>query len=275
MRIAVMSDIHGNSIALNAVLDDIERQGSVDEYWILGDITALGHAPVEVIERLSSLSNVQCVRGNTDRYVCTGDRPPPSLEEAQRDPAQVPSLVECAGTFAWTQGAVTNAGWLNWLSQLPLEINAVLPDGKRVLGVHVAPGRDDGLGFKVGLSEADLAVVLGDCDADLILGGHHHRPFDVTVKGKHIVNVGSVSISLPPDLRASYVILTADTSEYRIEHRRIEYNREAVIRALQHIRHPGARFIIKHMHGLHKPSGDESAQRDMRKLHEQTQERHK
>ena len=266
MRIAVISDIHGNSIALDAVLDDIERQGSVDKYWVLGDLVALGPAPVEVLKRLSTLSNVQFIRGNTDRYVCTGDRPPPSLEEAKSNPERIPALVGCAGTFAWTQGAVTNAGWFDWLSQLPLSITTVLPDGTKVLGVHAAPGRDDGLGFKVGLTEDELAVVLGDCDADLIFGGHHHRPLDVIVKGKHVVNVGSVSNPVPPDLRASYVLLEADKSGHRIEHRRVEYNREAVIEELQRLRHPGADWIIKHMRGLYKPSGVEFIQEHLREF---------
>ena len=83
MRTAIMADIHGNAIALDAVLQDIERCGGVDGYWVLGDIVALGPAPVEVIERLAALPNVTCVRGNTERYVCTGDRPlPPSNKPA-------------------------------------------------------------------------------------------------------------------------------------------------------------------------------------------------
>ena len=46
----------------------------VDAYWILGDIVALGPDPVEVLERLSTLPNVRCIRGNTERYICTGGR---------------------------------------------------------------------------------------------------------------------------------------------------------------------------------------------------------
>jgi predicted phosphodiesterase len=254
MRIAIMADIHGNPIALDAVLGDIERRGGVDAYWILGDIVALGHAPVEVLERLSALPNVRWVRGNTDRYVCTGDRPPPSLQEAVADPTQLPVLLEVAGTFAWTQGAVTYAGWLEWLSGLPLELRTGLPDGTRVLGVHAAPGRDDGIGFQPGLSDAELAVLLGDSDTDLVCVGHTHQPMEATVKGTHVVNVGSVSNPVAPDLRASYVLLKADPSGHRVEHRRVEYDREAVIVALQRLWHPGAKFIVGHMRGLHRPA---------------------
>jgi hypothetical protein len=148
MRIALLSDIHGNSVALDAVLADIARLGGVDAYWALGDLVALGPDPVGVLDRLSSLHNVQCIRGNTDRYVVTGDRPPPSQSEVQRDPALVAVLAEVAGTFAWTQGMITAAGWFEWLAKLPVELREVLPDGTHCLGIHAAPGLDDGLAFR-------------------------------------------------------------------------------------------------------------------------------
>ena len=72
------------------------------------------------------------------------------------DPELSDILVEVAGTFAWTQGAISQAGWLDWLSQLPFEIRADLPDGTRALAVHVAPGKEDGLGLQVGLSDEEL-----------------------------------------------------------------------------------------------------------------------
>jgi predicted phosphodiesterase len=266
MRIAVMADIHGNILAFDAVLTDIECNGGADEYLILGDIVALGPAPIEVLERLSMLSNVRCIRGNTDRYVCTGDRPSPSFEDVNRDPTLLHVLVEVAGSFAWTQGAVTQAGWFEWLSSLPVEVTTILPDGTRALGAHAAPGRDDGLGLHPGLHQDDLLYVLGDCDADLIFGGHHHQTLDVNVNGKHIVNVGSVSNPFPPDLRASYVMLEATSSGYHLEHRRVAYDRDAVVEAVKRYRHPGAEYIQQHMHGIRKPSDAESIQRHLREL---------
>ena len=116
MRIAAFSDIHGNIVALDAVLADIESQGGVDAFWVLGDLVALGPSPVQVLERLVSLPNVRIVRGNTDRYVYTGsDRPFPSIEQARDSPHLLPNLVECAATFSWTQGALTPGAWITWL----------------------------------------------------------------------------------------------------------------------------------------------------------------
>ncbi len=73
MRLAILSDIHGNPLALDAVLADIQSQGKVDAYWVLGDFAALGYDPVTPLEKITALSHASFTRGNTDRYVVTGD----------------------------------------------------------------------------------------------------------------------------------------------------------------------------------------------------------
>ena len=60
-------------------------EAGIDEWWVLGDIVALGPNPVEVLEILSSLPAVKYIAGNTERYVLTGDRPYPSLADVQFD----------------------------------------------------------------------------------------------------------------------------------------------------------------------------------------------
>lgn len=245
MKLALFSDIHGNLTALEAVLKDIEAQGGVDSYWVLGDLAALGPEPVPVLERLNQLTNVQFCRGNTDRYVITGDRPPPSLAETQKDPQLLPILVDVAVTFAWTRGMVTQAGWLDWLRDLPFEIRSTLPDGTRLLGVHGAPQADH-IPIHPGLTEAEIEDHLLGCEADLICMGHTHIPLDILVGDKRVVNLGSLSNPPLADLRASYVLLTADSSGYQLEHRRVAYDYQAVINALVRVQHPGRTFIISH-----------------------------
>ena len=73
--LGLVSDIHGNSIALEAVIADGERIG-VDEWWALGDLVALGHDPIGTLEMLASI-RASCISGNTERYVLRGDLPHP------------------------------------------------------------------------------------------------------------------------------------------------------------------------------------------------------
>jgi predicted phosphodiesterase len=256
VRLALLSDIHGNPIALDAVLEDIQAQGGVDAHWVLGDLAAIGHDPLAALERLSALPNVCSVRGNTDRYLVTGERPGPTLEAAQADPRLAPELVEVAGSFAWTQGYLTATGWLDWLAGLPLERRLTLPDGTRLLGVHARPGSDDNPGLHPALSDAELGALLAGCEADLVCVGHTHWPLDRRAGGVRAVNLGSVSNPMTPDLRASYVLLDADASGYRLQHRQVDYDRDAVIEALQRSRHPAGEFIISYFLGQRRPDWD-------------------
>ena len=253
MRIALLSDIHGNCIALDAVLKDIDAVGGVDSYWILGDLVAIGPQPVAVLERLAALPDARFVRGNTDRYTTTKDRPIPTPQQVKADWRLLPRLVDVAHSFAWTQGAVTGAGWFEWLTSLPLEQRLVLPNGSRLLGVHASPGSDGGAGLHPALEEADLRTFAADSEADIICVGHTHWPMDTSIDSVRLVNLGCVSNPLLPDLRASYVILEADSSGYSIQHRRVDYDREAVIAEVERIKHPSGHFIVQLMRGEIKP----------------------
>ena len=251
MKIAILSDIHGNSIALDATLADIETIG-VDEYWILGDIVALGPDPVGVLQRLTTLPNGKFIRGNTDQYVVTGNRPPPFPSDIGQDVETIRIFAEVAGTFAWTQGAITSAGWFDWLSQLPIELQITLPDQTKCLCVHATPGKDDGTGIDKDLLEDEICELLKGCFADLICVGHTHQQINRKAGPWHILNPGSISNPRPPILQASYAILDATNEGYKIEHRKVEYDRDKVIYQVQKLKHPGAEFIIQHMRGERK-----------------------
>jgi predicted phosphodiesterase len=249
MRIALFSDIHGNPLALEAVLADIAVRGVVDATWVLGDLAALGPRPVEVLSRLAGLPALTCVRGNTDRYVASGDRPPPTPEEVRANPDLLARALEVAGSFAWTQGAVTAAGWLPWLRSLPLERTLRLPDGSLLLGVHASPGRDDSAGLSPEMPDEEIAARLQGCTADIICTGHTHIPFDRQVGRWRVVNVGSVSNPTTADRRACYCILTASPAGYEFTHYRVDYDRGAVVRDLEAMGHPGIGFIRRYLEG--------------------------
>lgn len=254
MRIVLFSDIHGNSIALDAVLADVRARGTVDAYWILGDLVGLGPDPVGVMDRLYRLPDARFVIGNTDRYILTGKRPQPKQEAMEADPNLLPLALNIAESFAWTQGAITAAGWLEWLAKPPLEQRTILPDGTRLLGVHASPGTDTGTGIHPGLDQDEMRTLLSGCNADLICVGHTHWPLDIMVDKMRVINLGSISNPLPPDLRACYTILAVNQSGYQIEQHRVEYNYQAVIAAVERVRHPAAGYITRLMRGQHQPT---------------------
>jgi predicted phosphodiesterase len=253
LKIAILADIHGNPLALEAVLQDIQERGGVDEYWILGDLAALGPDPLGALQRLVALPKARFVRGNTDRYLVSGEAPGPHLETIVNNLEALHQKVRLASSFAWTVGAVATGGWLPWLGALPLEMRLVLPDGTRALAVHAAPGTDDGDGVRRTASDDELRRLLAGVEADLLLVGHTHIPFDRWVDGVRVVNPGSVSNPFPPDLRASYAILSCDSHGYTLEHHRAAYDHQAVIEALQRVAHPSQAYITRFMRGENKP----------------------
>lgn len=255
MRLAILSDIHGNPLALDAVLTDIQSQGEVDAYWVLGDVVALGYDPVTPLERITALSHARFTRGNTDRYVVTGDLPI-QPEKALEDPTLLSQVIEAVSSFSWTRGYLSATGWLDWLTNLPLEVRFTLPDGTRLLGVHASPGRDDGPGIHPRHSDDQLEQRLAGCEADLVLVGHTHVPLDRQVGRIRIVNLGSVSNPVTPRLQATYVLLEADEHGYSIQLRRVDYDREAVIKAIERSSHPTPSFLIGFMRGERVSSSD-------------------
>lgn len=249
MKIAVLADIHGNSLALEKVLEDIRANGGVDEYWFLGDYAAIGHDPTRVMEQISSLPEAHFIRGNTDRYISRGEVPGPTLSAAVKDPALLRQHLEAARSLAWTAGAVTAAGWLPWFMELKLDMRFTLPDGTRVLAVHASPGKDGGDGIDLNTSEEELARLISGVEADLLFVGHTHVEIDRIVGKIRVINPCSVSNPYPPDLRAGYGLLEADGDGYRYIQRRVDYDRDAVVRAVKQVKHPAADYIIRFMRG--------------------------
>jgi predicted phosphodiesterase len=248
MKLGMISDIHGNLHALDAVLADGHALG-VDRWWALGDLVAIGPEPIAVLERLAELPDLEVTRGNTERYALTNDRPPPYAADVLADPGLFDNYTGVARSFAWTGGALTAHGWRDWVAALPLEVRTTLPDGTRVLGVHATPGNDDGYGITPHRPEDELAEAFSGAEADIVCAGHTHQPTNRMIGDVRAVNLGSVSNPVTDDLRASYVIVHGDDASHRVEHRRVAYDRDAFLAVVAASGHPEADFIASFQRG--------------------------
>ena len=245
MRVAVFSDVHGNPIAFDAVLADIEATGGVDAHWFVGDAAAMGFDPAGAVERIRTLPGLLAVRGNTDRYTVDDawgiDQVMDKAGTSSRE--EVQNFLGMIRSFAWTRGALQVSDGYDWVAGLPTEQRVTLPDETRVLLVHAAPGTDDGPGFKPGMSEDDLRASLAGAGADLVFVGHTHQLMDETVDGIRLINLGSVSNPGTSDQRAMWTLLDADDTGYRIERRFAAYDVAAVIAEIGAAHHPAERFV--------------------------------
>ena len=133
MRLGVIADIHGNEVALRAVLKDAEHL-DVDCWWALGDLVLFGPRPVEVLDLLAALPGIGMLRGNTDRYVLTGEQPAPhaTVAEAVGSLDLVQRYSSMAASIGWTRGVLDQAGKLSALTSLPTQLRLQLPSGTTV-----------------------------------------------------------------------------------------------------------------------------------------------
>lgn len=242
--IGVMADIHANPLALDAVRTDGAHLG-VKQWIVLGDVVALGPDPVAVLQMLEQLNVIVAIAGNTERYVLTGDRPPPSYEDVEANPALFPTLTEVAAAFGWTKGFLTAANLLSTLTTYIEGGRFVLPDGTAVLAIHASLRSDDGVGINPDSDEQVLEDLFPGVEADVVLGGHTHLMTDRRIGSRRFLNPGSVSNPHGQDKGASYMVLHCSTGGYEVEHRSVGYDVDAFRDQIRRSGFPGAGYLLR------------------------------
>jgi putative phosphoesterase len=233
MKVAIISDVHGNIVALEAVLRDLEQQGNIDHIVMPGDMFAFGAAPDEVFTALRHLPNARFVLGNTDRYLLEGTYPSTSSGDGWQDKLLL--------SFHWTAEHLEREG-LDFLKTLPP--CQVIQDGNRqLLVVHGSPRSDEeGLTVKTRASELDSMPI--GCQVAVLACGHTHVPMDRTLGSVRVVNAGSVGLPFDGDPRACYAIVSNPAANgglpAQVELRRVEYDIEKAVEQFYTLDHPAA-----------------------------------
>ena len=229
MRIAIVSDIHGNRTAFEAVLADL-RGTSPDLILHGGDLADGGSRPAEIVDWIRDLG-WQGVAGNADEMLW---RPEALTEFAAQAPGVRPLLNQIREIAAATREALGEER-IGWLSRLP---------GLQVQGgvglVHASPAslwRAPGPEAE----DAELEAVYGCLGAPAVVYGHIHRPYVRRLAGITVANSGSVSLSYDGDRRASYLLM--DESGPVI--RRVEYDVDREIAELRGSGVPHSGWIAK------------------------------
>jgi putative phosphoesterase len=209
MKLALVSDVHGNLPALEAVLDDID---DVDDIICGGDIVGYNPWPAECVERVREACSV-VVRGNHDRHVQSpdeyshNDMARAGLEHARKELSN--------DQLVWL---LTHTGWTEFAGER-FQLAHSHPDPEH-LDAYVEP-RDF----------PRMRPYLDDHDG-LVLG-HTHVQHEATIDGKLIVNPGSVGQPRDGDARAAYAVL--DTNDVSVDLRRVEYDIDRVITRVEEL----------------------------------------
>lgn len=229
MRIAILSDVHGNRVAFEAVLADL-RFMSPDLIFHGGDLADAGSSPAEIVDQIRDLG-WRGVAGNTDEMLF---RPEPLVEFSNRTPALLPLVPALQEMASWSR-QLLGSDRLAWLASLPtaLQEGEVAPVHATPESLWRAPSPES--------SDEDLANAYSPLHSDVVAYRHIHRSYIRRVDDMLVVNTGSVSLSYDGDRRAAYLLLDGHEASIR----RVEYDVERECQAVRSVGLPHADWIVR------------------------------
>ena len=210
MTVAILSDIHGNMHALNAVISDIKSL-NISEIVFLGDLVINGPSPSEVFQDLRNLKPLCWIKGNTDGWFAEiSDEWSPATKQEEK-------LYE---TYIYTRNHLNNES-IDFLLKCPEKCVFETAD-VTILAVHGSP-RSISEGIGKNIRQDELKGIFSNIEESVIVSGHSHVPFIGKVANKIIFNVGSIGMPLDGDNRASYGIIKIENQIPKCSIRRVAY----------------------------------------------------
>jgi putative phosphoesterase len=231
MRIAFISDIHGNATALDVVLADI-NQRNVEKVFVLGDLCFRGPEPKHSLQFVRAL-NTDVIKGNADEWVVRGIRngevPESAIEmmSKERD---------------WTLSQLDEDS-VEYLKSLPTELK--LEFGK--IKIHAFHATPDSLFEVVTPYESDQVIEekMMRNEPDIFIYAHIHKPYIRYLNGKCIINIGSVGLPFDGLSKSSYALLDIVEDSFQTSIVRVNYDVNKVIKQFSESDYPNSEQMIK------------------------------
>jgi predicted phosphodiesterase len=245
MRVAVISDIHGNQVALDAVLGDLQAHPA-DQIVCLGDAIQGGPQPAQVVTRLRELA-CPVVMGNADAWLLSGKETGAESRTAERQ-----QILDAVRDWSLSQLSAEDRSFIQGFRstvEIPLEA------GRKLLCFHGSPDSFDDILLPDSPQET-FVKVLGGHKADVLCGGHTHVQYvrRIAQDGRIMFNPGSVGLAYAHhqpegnermDAWAEYAVLRSDGEALALEFRRVPYDVGPLLEAYRHSGRPYAGKAIE------------------------------
>lgn len=221
MKIAVISDLHSNIVALDSVLNDIIIK-KVDTIVCTGDIVGYLPFPKEVVQRMRE-KNIMSIKGNHDDAVASApsisseDFDSFSIEEIQRSAAQKYTI------------HTLDEGDLQYLQELPGSLSLTFDD----FSIRFVHGSPNSIAEYMYEEDEILKNLETSFDEDAIVSGHTHIPYHKVIGTKHFMNAGSVGKPKHGNSKSSYLILDICNGELGVEIVEVGYDVDGMAKAIE------------------------------------------
>lgn len=231
IKVAVISDIHGNMEALSSVLKDIDNS-EIKKLLILGDLALMGPEPNETISFIKNLPQkyeIEIIQGNTDLFITSQQLP------------NVPDFAKNSILYAQANLSKEN---IEFLKSLP-QTKSITIGETSILLTHGSPRKNDENILPAQSIETIKPMLAGVCEA-LILCGHTHLPAGYQIEKQTVVNVGSVGRPFTENQKSCYVVLEIDEEKpnaFSVEHRFIAYDANLAAQKLEKLDFDGAKYL--------------------------------
>lgn len=240
MKIGIITDIHSNIKALNAVLDEFDKT-KVDKIISCGDIIGIGPNPEETVQALISKKNILIsVRGNHEQYLING------LPKEVHDNKRKMSDDEIKN-HRWNQNQLSNES-KEFIKKLKVS-NIVQVENKKIYIVHYPI--DEKFKYKKFMKFPNIKEnenMFQDIDADIFLYGHTHTTCINNRKDKWYINCGSLGCPMKSNI-ANAGILTISGNEINYKQLNVEYDVNEVIEEIEKVKFPFYKEILKIFYG--------------------------
>jgi predicted phosphodiesterase len=218
MRYGLISDIHGNEAALDAVLAELARM-RVDRVICLGDAVNPLPGSAAVFARLVALG-IPVLRGNHEDYVVQCN------EQPHAGIALLPNFLP----VVWLASRLSPT-LIDQLKALPMTLSLQDPHAGHCLLVHASPSRNR-FGYRYGIDDA-MAAELSATDAKMIVCGHWHDPETRTWNGMELVTIGSVGVPLRGRVEAEFAVVSVVDGRWTAEHLTVPYDSSFTLAAFR------------------------------------------
>jgi len=238
MKIGIITDIHNNVVALNAILQLFEEKGCC-EILCCGDIIGIGAFPEETVQRIKSLKNIKSVLGNHEKYlICGVKKPyPDGMDENE------------ALHHEWEHGLLSNDS-KNYIKQLPYRLD-LKREEINITVVHYSINEDNEyINFKSNPNITDCEKMFSNIDSDIILYGHAHSGSIIYGNDKMYINCGSLGCTGTCEGIAQGGILTIEKKKPTFEKVFAEYDLQRVLSEIDSIKYPAYEDIKKIFYGV-------------------------